>query len=790
MTVISKLPRQKLAYKQKNKQWRINNISHADKYSFYNNEKIRQTVQNRVINLNLYNGIVSPYDMMTTLNPQQIDAEFITKVIPHKPIMVPKIDVLVGEEINRPFDWFFTVTNKDAISKKEEEKSAIIKQQLIELVQKNLSEEEATKEFEKNAKYLKYNFQDSRERMVNHLMKHYYEELDFADKFNAGFKDALINAEEIYQCDIVSGEPTFEKLNNIKVHSIRSGNSSKIEDSDLIVIEDHWSPGKIIDVFYDELKGSEIDSLTEYSTSPGQSKYTTDDENHLLLRDNQSELLDDYLGIAEINGHQFAGNFTDSAGNVRVLRVYWRSQKKIFKLKFYNELDGEVDYKYVSEEYIPNEDLGEEITTYWVNEWWEGTKIGKDIYIRMRPKPVQYNRLSNPSVCGPGIVGEVYNTNQGKAISMVDKMKNYQYLYDVIWDRLNTAIAKNLGKILLLDISLIPAGWEPEKWIAQATKLGIGVIDGFKEGNAGAAQGKLAGQMNGTNTRAIDLETGNYIQQHIQLLEFIKTEMGEIAGISRQREGNISNRETVGGVERGVTQSSHITEWWFVKHESVKRRCLSVFLETAKIALKDNKKKLQIITDDMSMLIIDIDGNEINEADYGLVVSSSTNVKKVHQTLETLAQAFLQNGGSYTTVIDILTSQSLADIRRKIEDSEDQTNERNAKIEEDKNTVVQQQIEKESTDKQLDRDLKIYEIDKRAETEIQKAIIQSNDKQLALESSDDKVIENTTDFDLQKHKDDLMIKIKNLDNQMKIHNDKMEKEDKKIAVSKQKKATV
>jgi len=166
----------------------------------------------------------------------------------------------------------------------------------------------------------------------------------------------------------------------------------------------------------------------------------------------------------------------------------------------------------------------------------------------MRPKPVQYNRLSNPSVCGPGIVGEVYNTNQGRAISMVDKMKNYQYLYDVIWDRLNTAIAKNLGKILLLDISLIPNGWEPEKWIAQATKLGIGVIDGFKEGNAGAAQGKLAGNLNGQNTRAIDLETGNYIQQHIQLLEFIKTEMGEIAGISRQREGNISNRETVGGV--------------------------------------------------------------------------------------------------------------------------------------------------------------------------------------------------------------------------------------------------
>lgn len=781
-SVISKMPRQKLSFKQKGKQWRKDNIDHADKFSFYNNERVRQTLRNRIINLNLYNGIVAPEDIANTLNPQGIDADFITRQIPHHPIMVPKIDVLVGEEINRPFDWFFTVTNPDAISKKEKEKEELIKQKLISIIQEGLSKEEAEKELQKFSKFLKYNFQDSRERMVNHLMKHYFEELNFAFKFNEGIKDAFINAEEIYQCDIVSGEPTFEKLNNLKVHSVRSSNSSKIEDSDLIIIEDHWSPGKIVDYFYDELKGSELDQVLQYSETngSGQGKYTTDDENHLLLRDNQQHLIDTYLNLAEINGHQFTSNYIDSSGNLRVLRVYWRSQKKIFKLKFYDEY-GEKDFKYVSEEYIPNEDLGEEVTTYWVNEWWEGTKIAKDIYIRMRPKPVQYNRMSNPSVCGPGIVGEVYNTNQGRAVSLVDKMKNYQYLYDVIWDRVNKAIAKNLGKILLLDISLIPDGWEPEKWLSQATKLGVGVMDGFKEGNIGASQGKLAGQMNGNNTRAIDLETGNYIQQHINLLEFIKMEMGEIAGISKQREGNVSNRETVGGTERAVTQSSHITEWWYMKHEAVKKRCLSVFLETAKIALKDNKKKLQVITDDLSEQIIDIDGNEINEADYGLVVSTSTNLKKVRDTLETLAQAFLQNGGSYATVIDIMTSQSLADIRKKIENAEDEINERNAKAQEDQNKNIQAQLEQDAADKQAERDLKIFEIETKAETEIQKAIIQSNDKQLDLEGKDDS-------FDYQKHKDDLMIKMKSLNDSMKMHKDKMQREDKKIAVSKQKKA--
>ena len=492
-------------------------------------------------------------------------------------------------------------------------------------------------------------------------------------------------------------------------------------------------------------------------------------------------MVDNYLDVAQINGHTFNSSFIDSSGNLRVLRVYWRSQKKIFKLKFYDEF-GEKDFKYVSEEYIPNEDLGEEVEPYWVNEWWEGTKIAKDVYVRMRPKTVQYNRLSNPSKCHAGIIGEIYNTNQGRAVSLIDKMKNYQYLYDVIWDRVNKAIAKNLGKILLLDISVVPDGWEPEKWLSQATKLGVGITDGFKEGNIGAAQGKLAGQMNGSNTRAIDLETGNYIQQHINLLEFIKTEMGAIVGITSQREGNISNRETVGGIERGVTQSSHITEWWYMKHEQVKKRCLAAFLETAKIALKDNKKKLQVITDDLGTQVIDVDGNEIAEADYGLNVTTSTNLKKVKDSLEMLAQAFLQNGGSYATVIDIMTSQSLADIRKKIENAEEDANERNAKAAEDQNKQLQASLEQQAADKKAERDLKIYEIDTRSQTEIQKAIIQSNDKLSLEEGKDDS-------FDYQKHKDDLMVKMKTLSDSMKMHKDKMEKEDKKIAVSKQKKAT-
>lgn len=787
-TVLSKLPKQRKSYASKTKKWRKMNIDYADKYSFYNNEVVRNTLRNRVINLNLYNGKISPEDMANTLNPYGLTHNFTSENIPHKPIIVPKIDILVGEEINRKFDWFATVTNSDAISMKEKDKAKVIRERLVSIMQQNLSKEELDKELQALDRYLRYDWQDLRERMANHLLKHYYEEQNFDVKFNEGFKDALIMGEEIYRCDIISGEPVLEKLNPLKVHTVRSGNSNKIEDSDLIIIEDHWSPGRIIDTFYDELKGTDIDKITEYTngiTSSG-SKFTTDDENHLLIRDNAEQNINSYLNIAEINGHVFTSDYTDATGNMRVLQVLWRSQKKIKKIKFYDEF-GEPQEKIVSEEYIIDKALGEEEKVYWVNEWWEGYKIGKDIYVRMRPRKVQYNRLSNPSHCHPGIIGEIYNTNQGRAVSLVDRMKNYQYLYDVIWDRLNKAIAKNLGKILLLDIAVVPTGWEPEKWLAHATNMGIGLVDGFKEGNMGISQGKLAGNLNGaTNTRAIDLETGNYIQQHINLLEFIKMEMGEIAGVNRQREGQVSNRETLGGVERAVTQSSHITEWWYMKHEDIKKRVLGIFLETAKFALKGRSKKLQYIADDFTKVVLDVNGDDIQECDYGINITTSSITKQLKESMSQLAQAFMQNGGSFGTVIDIMSSQSIADMRKKIEYQEASMQEREAAAQEQQAQQAQAQMEAEAADKQEDRLLKKYEIDMKADTELKKALMASNDKALdreALDGSDPSV-----ELNREKAKNDLVYKMKDLQQKWDIHRDKMKREDKKIAASKQKKA--
>ena len=787
---------QRLSFSKKNKKWRIGNVDNADNHSLYHNEGVRQTLRNRVINLNLYNGIINVDDMKKVVNPQGIDADFIPKDIPHHPIAVPKIDLLVGEEIKRRFDWSVVVTNSNAITAKENDRKNILTQRITQFIQGNYSEQELESKMKDLEKYMKYEWQDVREKMANQILKHYWEEQKFSYKFNDGFKDAMIMAEEIYQVDIVADEPVLEKLNPLKVRAVRNSNSNRIEDSSIIVIEDHWSPAKIVDTFYGELKPKEIDTIMDYSVRTSKGGYSDDYNNHVLLRDgsDMGSSVNDCLNIAEINGHTFSNDYTDAEGNIRVLRVYWRSFKKIKKVKFYDE-EGEHQFKFMSEEYIPNKDLGEEVTNLWVNEIWEGTKIGKDIYIQMKPKEVQFNRLNNKSQCHAGIIGQVYNTNQGKGISLMDRCKNYQYLYDAIWDRLNKAIATNYGKIFELDISKIPDNWEVEKWMHFAITNKIAVVDSFKEGSHGASTGKLAGSFNTQGGRSIDMESGNYIQQQIQLLEFIKMEMGEIVGVSQQRQGQISNRETVGGVERAVNQSSHITEHWFMQHEHVKLRVLTAFLETAKIALKGKNPKVQYILDDQTIQTLNVDGDVFCEADYGVVATNSSKTQEMEQTIKGYAQSFLQNGGNLSTIMDIYFSPSLSDMRRKIEIAEDDLHQKNSESSQQQAKLAEQQqaqeLQLEQAKMKLEDTINIRDND----TKLQIASLNKEDYDTdinndgsGLDAEKHNLDERKFQSDRENNSKELLLKIKSLDNDMKKHADNVKLKQKQINKSNNKPA--
>lgn len=711
MIDLKNLPPQMLSYSKKTKEWRKQHLDWADKRTYYFGNMVRNSLLKKRINYNLINGVLDMRDVELILNPDNVNALYVPESIQHFPIMNSKLHVLQGEEAKRRFEFKVVVTNPNSISEIENSKLAMLQEQVQAMIEdENLTEEEFNKELDKLSYYFDYQWQDIIEMRASTVLSHYMKELNIPRIFNDGFMDAMICGEEIYQCDIVGGEPTFERLNPLKVHIFKNGFSNKVEDADLIILIDFWSPGRILDTYFDVLSKKDVDSIDKLaSTFSSDSMYNIDERNAFI---NTAEIddtdisggtiIENFLLIGQ-SGFSATSNYYDLQGNIRVLRLYWKSKRKIKKVKSYDPETGEELFDFYPETYIIDKEAGEEEEIFWINEAWEGTKIGPDIYVNMRPRIVQYNRLSNPSRCHFGIVGSMYNLNDSRPFSLVDMMKPFAYFYDVIYDRLNKAIAVNWGKIVKLDLAMVPKGWEIDKWLYYAKVNHVAVTDSFKEGNGGAAQGKIAGALNNQSSGVIDAEQGNYIQEHINLLEFIKNEMGEVAGITRQREGQISNRETVGGVERSNLQSSHITEWLFTMHDDVKRRALECFLETAKIAMRGRNKKFQYITSDGAIKSLEIDGDTFADSDYGIVVDASPETQNLASKLDTLAQAALQNQTlSFSSIMKIYTSSSLSEIRRTIEKDEQAIQERQAEQAQQEQEIAQQQMQTQMEMKQAE----------------------------------------------------------------------------------------
>nr|DAP80897.1 MAG TPA: portal protein [Crassvirales sp.] len=801
MAGLINLPPQQLPFNRKNKAWRKRHLDWADNKTFFNYSPVRKSVIHKKINYDLLNGKLHMSDMEVVLNPEGIKAGFIPDRIQHYPIMNSKLNILRGEESKRVFDYKVIVTNPNAISEIEDNKKNELLQRLRTLIaDTSISEEEFNQELEKLNYYYTYEWQDFREIRANALINHYTKEYDIPLLFNEGFMDAMTVGEEIYQCDIIGGEPTIERVNPLKIRVFKSGYSNRIEDADIIILEDYWSPGRVIDTYYDVLSKKDMEYIEHIPDHVSQASIDSMDN------------IDERFGFVNNNmvGEEMSSNgfyfdplnlFSDSisnsllpydlAGNIRVLRMYWKSRRKIKKVKSYDLETGEEIYNFYPETYIINKDLGEEEEIFYINEAWEGTKIGTDIYVNMRPRVVQYNRLSNPSRCHFGIVGSIYNLNESRPFSLVDMMKQYNYLYDVIHDRLNKLMAKNWGKILRLDLARVPKGWDIEKWIYYAKANGLAVEDSFREGNIGASSGKLAGALNNASSGVIDAEFGNSIQQQINLLEFIKLEMSEVAGITRQREGQISNRETVGGVERATLQSSHITEWLFVIHDGVKKRAIECFLETAKIALKGRKKKFSYILSDGTNMIVDIDGDEFAEADYGLVVDNSRGTQELSQKLDILAQAALQNKIlSFSTIMKLYGSHSLAEKQRLVERDEQLMQERSSQAQQQQLETQQQIAQMEAQQRQSELQQKEQANIRDNETKILVAQIQKedNDGIKEYEFSEEaraNLLEKIREFDEKlkldkdklklderKHRDDIALKRKTMNEKLILNNKK------------------
>lgn len=691
---VDYFPRQRLSTGLKTKEWFKKCIDAGISSTIYStlSDSKRSRKQERILQ-NLSEGVLDVGDIEQTISEARIHNESLYKNLQNYPLAKPRIDLLIGESIRRRFDWLVRVVNDDSISEKEKTmKEAVIKRLVDLATARDYDEEKLKTRLNDMNRWARYEYQDIRERMASQILNHLYIEQRLDVKFMIGMDSALNVGKEVYCADIINGEPILRVVGPLDVHTIRSGSSIYIEDSDIIV-EDKYRPlGYIIDTYSEWLKPSEIDALeggtiNDRSSGAGMigtnNTYPTFPADMFADPNDATDVIDFF---STVPSDADFGAF-DPYGNIRESRVVWKGMRKVGVLKFYSE-DGTPDERIVDENYKASKDLGEKIKWIWITEWYEGTRLGDNIYVKMQPRPIQFKSMNKLGSGGSGYTGTVYPQ------SMLEIMKPYQYLYIIIMEEMKKALKKFKGPRMELDLAKIPDDWKLDDWMYYAEEMGYLIVDSFREGNKGSSQGKLAGNFN-TTGREYNSDMGSYVNQLILMLGFIERQVSIISGVSDQRLGQIENRETVGGIERSVTQSSHITEKVFTLHDYSKIRAMELLLETAKFAWRNNKsKKAQFVLDDLSTELLNIDGETFNESEYGLFISNSTSDTELVSSMKQLAHAMAQNDKmNMRDLMTVLTAPSVSSMRRELERSDEERRQAEQQTAEQQQAAISEQIQ-------------------------------------------------------------------------------------------------
>lgn len=727
MRNINQFPLQRLPMSKKTQDWKeacVDYIAgHSQGSSRDGNNRSRKEEMQTYYDL--YNSIYSEKDLKYVTNPFKQQDGFPAMAQDYN-IIKPKIDLLLGEETKRPFNFRVVHTSDIATSEIQDKAKQMIVDYIQATIMSKLGPEEQARYQEalqsgeimtpeQIQKYISKDYKDIAEITAYHSLNYLKNKLNITHEFFKGWKDALIGGEEIYYVGIVNGEPCLQRINPIYFdYDSDTSDLEFIHEAQWCCYEMIMSLTEVYDRLYDKMSEKQLNELLDMMDDRSKGGVTPEVRKTSL----------DYPHIKTHSINGFSSNPFEEADNIHVWHCCWKSLKKIGFVNIINPETGMPEEYQVDETY---KETGNELDVEWkwIIEVWEGYRIGQDLYVGIQPVEYQHISADNPNAQRLPYTGVIYNNTNSRPRSLVSMMKPLQYMYIVLWYRLELAMARDKGKVVTMDITQIPKSMNIDvaKWMHYLSALGVNFVNPYEEGwDIPGREGGKPSQFN--QISALDLTMANTIDQYINLMDKIESMLSEISGVSKQREGSISSNELVGNVERSVVQSAHITEPWFWVHNQVKKECLTMLLDTAKHAWKDNKTSIQYVLDDATRAFLTLSDDFFYE-DMDIFVEDTTKNQQQIEALKNLMQPAMQNGASLLDIAEIITMDNVTMIRSKLEEIEQKRMEQQWAMEqaqaerEQQMAQIQNEIkEEELMLKEAEMDLKKYEIDSNNATKI------------------------------------------------------------------------
>ena len=673
---------------------------------YFSNKAYAEYVKNRdtfVKNYDLMKGILrmedfyQEPDVKSFTEMLQADLELPTYV-KHYSIVTTPVNELVGEISKRPDTFRVKAFDDDSQAEELQFKTDTLqkfildkaKQKILEKLaiagQEPPEEEELEQMTMDQMKDQLDSYTSQAEKWANHVLTCQKAEFNIKEKSEDAFRDMLISAREFYHIYEDNSKTGF----NIEVANPK--NTWFLTTPDRKWISDPtgraqgaYAAGtvqvmelsEIIESIPDLTK-EEIDhlrsSLQDYglinvresnlgnpNAPEGIDSVQYDTFDPLVLQTRmmiESEMKENNDGLKDFLG--LTNNVSSFGYKYVVVRSYWISKKKIGKLIYLDELGNEqsllVDESYKSGT-IPTQ---QSLEWGWINQWYQGTKIGPDIYHIKPFKLLNY--------CP--IIGTTFEVKNTEARSLVDLMKPFQVIYNVCMNQLYKLLEKEVGKVQLMSLRHIPIPKDGDAqdaldiWEMEARNRGVVFIDDSPE--------NLKAPSSFNQFTALDLTRTQEIQSRYTLAQQIKAECWELIGMSRQRMGSVSASESATGTNTAMQQSYSQTEPLFIAHEYVMGQLYQGIIDAALyIASSKPQSTLSYITSEGLSAFVQVNGDDLKFRDLKVFPTNRPEDKQMFDELRALAQPLMQNGGSLYDVIELYSTKSMREMKKTFKDLRD-----------------------------------------------------------------------------------------------------------------------
>ncbi len=667
--------------------WKIN-------MDYWYNISVQQYSHNKrliVPNYELVKGILRRSDFYNESEEVQsfmetlIKAEDLPAFVKHYSILTPVINDLVGELSKRPDNAFVKAFDEDSKSEELQFKTDVLQKLIIDTVKQQIqasaaqqggqpmSEEDLDQMTQQKAQEYITSYTSLAEKWGARVLDLMKMRFNLKEKSEDAFRDLLIAARQFFHIYEDNSQFGFnvEVLNPKNVWYLTRMDERYMSDP-LDQNAGAYACGTVHIMEFSEivnkfkLAKDEIEHMRDIAqqgylltgrksnlvapVTAGWNSVTYDTYDPAVLQyrrlmegemqDNKDELKD-LLGLtssAAVYGNKFL-----------VIRAYWCSKKKVGKLTYIDE-DGQIQTLLVDEQY-KNGAHPQQISLEWgwVNQWYQGLKIGMDIY--------QVKPLEILDYCP--IIGALYEPkNVERVPSLVDQMKPFQMLYNVAMNQLFRLLEKDMGVVFLTSIRHIPVPKDGdhqdalELWEAEAREKGIVFTDDSPE--------NLKGTSSFNQHTRIDLSRSQEIQTRYNLAVQMRSECWKLVGISEQRLGEMRATETATATNSALSQSYAQTEPLFAQHEYTLNKLYQALLDAA-LFVESTKPQSTIsyISTEGEHCFVQINGADLKLKELGVFVTSRAEDAQNFKEFRQLSQSMLQNGASPYEVSVLYATKSM-----------------------------------------------------------------------------------------------------------------------------------